>query len=148
MGTPKRFWENIRESCTWIQRHDVDMTNVLLNISQSSYLLLNYNSFYWKRALWLAKSRVYITVCKTWKGSRDHTSSHAVTENLRFDKGYFYVFVFYTLFYKRNRKHFPRVPIRYSNTSGSLGERSRNCNGNFHAISSSPKLPWVSFSIS
>ena len=40
---------------------------------------------------------------------------HAITnsmENLRFDKeGYFHVLVFYGLFYKRNRKHFPRVPI-------------------------------------
>ena len=33
-------------------------------------------------------------------------------ENLRFDKdGYFHVLVFYGLFYKRNRKHFPSVPI-------------------------------------
>ena len=35
-------------------------------------------------------------------------------ENLRSDKeGYFYVLVIYRLFIKRNRKHFPRVPIQY-----------------------------------
>ena len=28
----------------------------------------------------------------------------------------------YGLFHKRNGKHFPRVPIRYRNTRGSLGE--------------------------
>ena len=37
--------------------------------------------------------------------------AYAITksmENLRFDKeGYFHVLVFYGLFYKRNRKHFP-----------------------------------------
>ena len=44
-------------------------------------------------------------------------------EKLRFDnEGYFHVLVFYGLFYKRNRKHFPRVLIRYRNTRGSLGE--------------------------
>ena len=44
-------------------------------------------------------------------------------ENLRFDKeGCFHVLVFYGLFYKRNRKHFFRVPIRYGNTCESLGE--------------------------
>ena len=45
-------------------------------------------------------------------------------ENLRFGKeGYFHVLVFYGLFYKRNRKHSPpRVPTRYKNTRGSLGE--------------------------
>ena len=56
------------------------------------------------------------------------TPLYAVTnsmENLRFDKeGYFHVLVFYGLFYKRNFKRniFPRVPIRYRNTRGSLGE--------------------------
>ena len=52
--------------------------------------------------------------------------AYAITnsmENLRFDKeGYFHVLVCYGLFYKENRKHFPRVPIRYRNTRGSLGE--------------------------
>ena len=47
-------------------------------------------------------------------------------ENLRFEEAYFRVLVFYGLFYKRNRKHSPplppRVPIRYRNTRGSLGE--------------------------
>ena len=44
-------------------------------------------------------------------------------ENLRFDKeDYFHVLVFHGLFYKINRKHLPRVPIRYRNTRGSLGE--------------------------
>ena len=39
------------------------------------------------------------------------------TENLRFDKdGYFDAVIFYGLFYKGNRKHFLRVPIRYGNT--------------------------------
>ena len=42
-------------------------------------------------------------------------------ENLRLDKeDYFHVLVFYGLFYKRNRKHFPLLPIRYRNTRGSL----------------------------
>ena len=56
------------------------------------------------------------------------TPLYAVTnsmENLRFDKeGYFHVLVFYGLFYKRNFKRniFSRVPIRYRNTRGSLGE--------------------------
>ena len=41
------------------------------------------------------------------------------TANLRFGKeDYFYVFVFFGLFYKRN---FFRVPIRCGNTRGSLG---------------------------
>ena len=45
------------------------------------------------------------------------------TANLHFDKeGYFHVLSLYGLFYKRNRKHFFRVPIRYRNTRGSLGE--------------------------
>ena len=43
------------------------------------------------------------------------TSLYAIMnsmENLRFDKEeYFHVLVFYRLFYKRNRKHFFRVPI-------------------------------------
>ena len=45
-------------------------------------------------------------------------------ENLRFDKeGFFHVLIFYGLFYKRNKKTvFFRVPIRYRNTRGSLGE--------------------------
>ena len=50
-------------------------------------------------------------------------------ENLCFDKesrfdkeGYFHVLVFYGLFYKRNKKYFPHVLIRYRNTGESLGE--------------------------
>ena len=45
-------------------------------------------------------------------------------ENFCFDKeaGYFNFLVFYGLFSKINRKHFPRVPKRYRNTRGSLGE--------------------------
>ena len=45
-------------------------------------------------------------------------------ENLCFGKeDYFHVLVFlYRLFYKRNRKHIFRAPIRYRNTRGSLGE--------------------------
>ena len=46
------------------------------------------------------------------------------TENLRFDKeGYFNVLVFYSgYFIKEIENIFPRVPIRYTNTRGSLGE--------------------------
>ena len=46
-------------------------------------------------------------------------------ENLRFDKeDYFHVLVFYTGYFIKEiyRKHFSRVPIRYRNTRGSLGE--------------------------
>ena len=45
-------------------------------------------------------------------------------ENLRFDKeGYFHVLVFYTgYFIKEIENISPRVPIRYRNTRGSLGE--------------------------
>ena len=45
-------------------------------------------------------------------------------ENLRFDKeGYFHILVFYTgYFIKEIENIFPRVPIRYRNTRGSLGE--------------------------
>ena len=47
-----------------------------------------------------------------------HEKVHAITnsmENLRFDtEGHFHrVLLFYGLFYKRNRKHFSRVPIQY-----------------------------------
>ena len=46
-----------------------------------------------------------------------------IMENLRFDKeSYLHDLVFYGLFYKRNRKHFFRVPKRYRNTRGSLEE--------------------------
>ena len=55
------------------------------------------------------------------------TPLYAVTnsmENLRFDKeGYFHVLVFYTgYFIKEIENIFSRVPIRYRNTRGSLGE--------------------------
>ena len=33
----------------------------------------------------------------------------------------------YGIFYKRNRKHFSRVPIRYRNTRGIKSRRTRNC---------------------
>ena len=46
------------------------------------------------------------------------------TDNLRFEKeGYFHVLVFYTgYFIKEIESIFFRVPIRYVNTRGSLGE--------------------------
>ena len=85
-----------------------------------------YKITFWKCELWLAKSRVSINCMENMERFTPlYAIAYAIVngmENLRFDKGYFYVFVFYTLFYKRNRKHFPRVPIRYRNTPGSLGE--------------------------
>ena len=57
---------------------------------------------------------------------KDH-AIYAITnsmENLHVDKeGYFNVLVFYGLFYERSRNHlYSRVPIRYRNALGSLGE--------------------------
>ena len=44
-------------------------------------------------------------------------------ENLHFDKeGYFHIFVFYALFYKKNRKHFFLCSHTYRNTRVTLGE--------------------------
>ena len=53
-----------------------------------------------------------------------HTPSNSM-ESLRFHKeGYISTcYVFYELFYKRNRKHFPRFSIRYKNIRGSLKEQ-------------------------
>ena len=65
-------------------------------------------------------------------------------EDLRFDKeGYFYTLVFYGLFYKRNRKHFPRVPIHYRNTCGSSEELEVTRARVPTSISRSPKLSLV-----
>ena len=46
-------------------------------------------------------------------------------EKLRFGKlGYFHVLVFYTSYFiNKIENNFSRVPIRYRNTRGSLGER-------------------------
>ena len=47
-------------------------------------------------------------------------------EESRFDKeGYFRVFVFYVLFYKINRKHFPHVPIYVKETLVEVWENSK-----------------------
>ena len=94
-----------------------------------------------KTWIWLAKSRVSITVWKTWKGSRHYTPSHTPSWTVwrmyaLIKKGYFLVLIFYVLFYKRNRNPFPPVfpyvietlvqvwenmKLR-GNTRGSLGE--------------------------
>ena len=68
------------------------------------------------------------------------------TENLRFDKdGYFDAVVFYGLFYKRNRKHFPRVPMRtlkFGRTRNSVEKLAiRDCVPT--SISRCPKLSLV-----
>ena len=64
-----------------------------------------YKLTFWKCGLWLAKSRVSITVWKTWKSSRHYTPSHTPSwtvsvENLcEFNKElYFHGLVFYKLF--------------------------------------------------
>ena len=86
-----------------------------------------YKITFWKRELWLVKSRVSITVWKTWKGSRHYTPSHTPSWTVwriyaSIKKAISTVLVFNGLFYKRNRKHFPPcVPIRYRDTRGSLG---------------------------
>ena len=104
-----------------------------------------------KCKLWLAKSRVSITVWKTWKGSRHYTPSHTPSRTV------FHVLVFYTgYFIKETKNIFSRVPIRCRNTRGSLGEleiawkhswkfgRTRNCVETLAtSISRSPKLPLV-----
>ena len=55
-------------------------------------------------------------------------------ENLRSDKeGYFHFLVFYRLVYKRNRKHFFRVPIRFRNTRERLGGFEVAFLPNFHS---------------
>ena len=74
----------------------------------------NYKITFWKRELWLAKSRVSVTAWKTWKCSRHYTPSHTPSRTVwrihGFGKeGYFHVLLFYGLFYKRNRKHFFHV---------------------------------------
>ena len=80
----------------------------------------------------MAKSRVYITVWKTWKGSRPivrHRIRYAIMnsmDNLRFGKeDYFRILVFRLYagyFIKEIENNFSRVPIRYRNIRGSLGE--------------------------
>ena len=56
--------------------------------------------------------------------------AYAITnsmENLRFDKeGYFHVLVFYTGYFIKEIENIPRVPRRYRNTRGSLGEQHFN----------------------
>ena len=49
-----------------------------LIVSFFTYILLYfyYKITFWKRERWVAKSCVYITVWKTWKGSRHYTPSH------------------------------------------------------------------------
>ena len=42
-----------------------------------------YKLTFWKCGLWLAKSRVSITVWKTWKGSRHYTPSHTPSWTVR-----------------------------------------------------------------
>ena len=96
----------------------------------------------------MAKSRVSITVWKTWKGSRHYTPSHTPSRTV------FHVLVFCTgYFIKEIKNIFARVPIRCRNTRGSLGEleiawkhswkfgRTRNCVETLAtSISRSPKL--------
>ena len=85
----------------------------------------HYKITFLKRELWLVQSRVSITLF-----SIIFYNFIFITLSLSFyifmlfyfsilwkKGGYFHVFVFYRLFYKRNRKHFFRVPIYYRNTS-------------------------------
>ena len=45
------------------------------------------------------------------------------SSNLHYQFQVSHVLVSYSLFFKRNRKHFPGVPISYRNTRESFGER-------------------------
>ena len=67
---------------------------------------LYYKITFWKRELWLVKSRVSITMENMERFTPLYAIAYAITnsmENLRFDKeDYFHVLVFYGLFYKRN----------------------------------------------
>ena len=49
----------------------------IISINRSSILQFICKITFWKPELWLAKSRVSITVCKTWKGSPHYTPSQA-----------------------------------------------------------------------
>ena len=95
----------------------------------------------------MAKSRVSITVWKTWKGSRHYTpsqtSSRTVWRIYALIKKAISTFYFSDgLFYKRNSKHFFRVPIRHRNTRGSLGERE-NESGNTSPLDRMPQGPKI-----
>ena len=66
--------------------------------TRQPYFNRDYKITFCKCELWLPKSRVSTTVCKTWKGSRHRIRAITNgTKNSRFDKeDYFHVLVFYT----------------------------------------------------
>ena len=123
----KKFSNSTETSCEkWIfflkfdpliSCENVFSPQMLTTVTSFKLSFCIYKITFWKRELSLAKSRVSITVWKTWKGSRHYTPSHTPSWTV------FHVLVFCTgYFIKETKNIFSRVPVRCRNTRGSLGE--------------------------
>ena len=124
MTTDKQCWIDIEVK---VQAYIIYLVYTEWASTTICYIKYIYKITFWKRELWLAKSCVSITVWKTWKGSRHYTPSHTpswtVWRIYALIKKAIFTFYFSTgYFIKEIGNISPRVPVRYRNIRGSLGE--------------------------